>query len=252
MARQNPSIVVITESWLGTSDDDCSVALPGFTIFRGDRNEHGGGVAVYVSDQLQDSASCRQISICKTSIRSISLPHLLLCAIYHLYWGSSAVHKQVVRGLQSMCESAGDKDTFVLCGDINDLRFTIDEFYAINGLTQIINFSTRDGNCLYVFATDYKSINSVKVSKLPPLGLSDHSGFYVQGMTTSVTKIKVRSFNACSFARCREALSGTDWRDILVDDIDLAVENLDNVFSNLFFRYFPEKTVRMRNFDLNC
>ena len=46
-------VLAISESWLGPSIPDSQIERPGFqTPFRRDRNENGGGVCLYISDQL--------------------------------------------------------------------------------------------------------------------------------------------------------------------------------------------------------
>ena len=37
------------ESWLSDEINDNEIFIPGFQIFRNDRNRHGGGVLIYVS-----------------------------------------------------------------------------------------------------------------------------------------------------------------------------------------------------------
>ena len=47
------NIVGITESW-GTNDiSDAELNLPGFQLFRVDRNTRGGGVLLYVSEGIE-------------------------------------------------------------------------------------------------------------------------------------------------------------------------------------------------------
>ena len=46
-------VAVITESWLGKSIDKNSIELPGFQEpFRRNRHENGGGVCLYISENL--------------------------------------------------------------------------------------------------------------------------------------------------------------------------------------------------------
>ena len=45
----NPHIVCVVESWLSDEIDDNEINIPGFQLFRSNRNRHGGGVLMYVS-----------------------------------------------------------------------------------------------------------------------------------------------------------------------------------------------------------
>ena len=44
----NPDIVCIVETWLDTNIPDQDIGLPGYRVYRRDRNRHGGGVLIYV------------------------------------------------------------------------------------------------------------------------------------------------------------------------------------------------------------
>ena len=47
-----PHIICVVESWLSEEIDDNEISIPGFQIFRNDRNRHGGGVLIYVSSMF--------------------------------------------------------------------------------------------------------------------------------------------------------------------------------------------------------
>ena len=40
---QNPDIISIVQSWLCTDIPDTEICIPGYQLFRKDRNRHGGG-----------------------------------------------------------------------------------------------------------------------------------------------------------------------------------------------------------------
>ena len=45
-------IIAITETWLDKKIEDAEVDIPGYKIYRKDRDADGGGVAVYVRNDL--------------------------------------------------------------------------------------------------------------------------------------------------------------------------------------------------------
>ena len=54
--QNNIHIITISETWLGPEFSDNYFNLPNFqTVFRQDRNKNGGGVCIFVSDQLSCS-----------------------------------------------------------------------------------------------------------------------------------------------------------------------------------------------------
>lgn len=46
------NILTISETWLSESIADSEISIPGYLLFRKDRATHGGGVAVYVRNDL--------------------------------------------------------------------------------------------------------------------------------------------------------------------------------------------------------
>ena len=44
--------VAIVESWLCPDISDNEICIPGYYLFRQDRNRHGGGIVLYVRDHL--------------------------------------------------------------------------------------------------------------------------------------------------------------------------------------------------------
>lgn len=48
-----PSIITISETWLSTNISDSDISLNNYTLYRADRGSRGGGVATYVSSNLQ-------------------------------------------------------------------------------------------------------------------------------------------------------------------------------------------------------
>ena len=54
MLEKGGSLVFgLSETWLDDRITDLEVGIPGFKVFRRDRNRRGGGVMVYVSEQLK-------------------------------------------------------------------------------------------------------------------------------------------------------------------------------------------------------
>ena len=44
---EHPDVICIVESWLNSDILDSEISIPGYQVFRRDRNRHGGGVLVY-------------------------------------------------------------------------------------------------------------------------------------------------------------------------------------------------------------
>ena len=50
--RHKPHILALNETWLGASFDNGELLMPGYDIFRNDRHKFGGGMAIYVDENL--------------------------------------------------------------------------------------------------------------------------------------------------------------------------------------------------------
>ena len=49
---QRPDVICITESWLCSDIQNSEIAIPGYQTLRLDRNRHGGGILMYVSERF--------------------------------------------------------------------------------------------------------------------------------------------------------------------------------------------------------
>jgi exonuclease III len=48
-----PQIIACQETKIGKNVDSCTLKINGFKLFRKDRNENGGGVALYIAEALK-------------------------------------------------------------------------------------------------------------------------------------------------------------------------------------------------------
>ena len=48
----NFHVFTLSETWLDSSIHDSEINIPGYVVERSDRNRHGGGVAVYIKDDI--------------------------------------------------------------------------------------------------------------------------------------------------------------------------------------------------------
>ena len=78
-------VMGLSESWLDKSVTDSEIAVPGFRMHRMDRNRRGGGVLVYVSEDVR---SVRRQDLEEDGIEAVWIEarvkktHVLLCNLY--------------------------------------------------------------------------------------------------------------------------------------------------------------------------
>ena len=51
--RSPPSIIAFTESWLDNTVSDGEICIPGYKVYRKDRNRNGGGIVLFVDEELR-------------------------------------------------------------------------------------------------------------------------------------------------------------------------------------------------------
>ena len=73
VSSTNPSVIALTETWLDTSIPNSELCIPGYSIVRRDRDRRGGGILLFVNDQL---------SITSVTVHPVSYTHLTLPTIY--------------------------------------------------------------------------------------------------------------------------------------------------------------------------
>ncbi len=70
LGKAPPSIVAFTESWLDDTVSDGEICIPGYKVYRKDRNRNGGGVVVYVNQNLRVT---RRKDLDSTSLEAVWL-----------------------------------------------------------------------------------------------------------------------------------------------------------------------------------
>ena len=68
-------IICIVEPWLSDKVANTELCIPGFTVFRKDRNRYGGGIIVFVKSTLP----CFILPFVTLSLLPTQLEFLLLC-----------------------------------------------------------------------------------------------------------------------------------------------------------------------------
>ena len=112
-------VLAVCESWLSDLDTDLSVALPGFQLpFRKDRKTKGGGVCVYISNQisgtLRQDLSHPDLELLWVEIKPNTKQSLLLGCCYRPPQCAHSFYDH----LETTLEKVADQD-ILLMGDFN-------------------------------------------------------------------------------------------------------------------------------------
>ena len=111
-------VVTITETFLDDSIHDSHITPPGYTIFRKDRNRHGGGVLLLIQDSL--SASLRPDLDDECEVLWVSIPTKSSPLLFGVFYRCPHAPLSALEALRSsVCSAVTQNQIVVLCGDFN-------------------------------------------------------------------------------------------------------------------------------------
>jgi exonuclease III len=167
------AIVALTETHLNSGIPDTKISIPGYNLFRNDRDRNGGGVALYVSDQLQAK---RRPDLEPPGIETIWVEiwyknqKLLVSSTYRPPTRDADRISSFLVKFQESIDMATDSNplSVIILGDFNDrcttwnsLHKTSDldnqllDMSLLNNYSQLILDPTRGGNILDLIFTKH-------------------------------------------------------------------------------------------------
>ena len=255
-------IVTISESWLNPTIRDSEIRLPGFhDPIRKDRDTKGGGVAVYVRENLflkqrpdLDVKDLEAIWV-ETKIKNESL---LVGSFYRP--GSKPVSYWKLID-QSIKNATNTGSKFVILGDFNSdylenpSKHLLD-IISLNKLRQLVTKPTRytdtSASCIDLILTPMTD-TVIDVGVLTPI-CSDHSVPFIKlnkhiPCTTS-SKRTFYNYSKLDSEMLNECLAQKDLNSIvLADDIDKAAEDLSEAIMTCVKKCTPVTTVKLNDRD---
>ncbi|KAJ3645915.1 hypothetical protein Zmor_023534 [Zophobas morio] len=237
----NPSFVLLAETWLSPSIPDSFVSVPNFTLFRSDRiNRLGGGVCIYVSDQILSEFSVTPINVNTFGIDSLFLKvsdknvtFVLGC----VYRPPRPVLLADDNNLfSSLSQLAFTHNTFFVFGDFNmpDIAWPLNmsqhfspssqlliDLLVNSNLNQLVNEPTRyrlnqrPSTLDLILTSDDTSL--ANLNYLNPFGKSDHLTLKLDLQLCFVARSKTVTLQKriVDFKKADEYLSTVDWATLL-------------------------------------
>ena len=267
VSTEHPHILAVSETWLDSSVTDEQIHLPGYNIFRSDRNRNGGGVAVYCLDCLPCSFLSNGTSPSGAEFLWISVktscfhPSLAVACFYRPPGTPSQSVHDVCDNIEAMMLN---RKYLIACGDFNidmsdsssSLSRTFQQFISSHSLTQSIstptryNHTTASASILDLFLTTPDI--SIHKARVLNTSFSDHLPILLQlnasiSHPSSPTLVTLRSFKNFDSSYFEEDLSYVPWQIIdLFDDPDDKVEVFTHLFVDILDKHAPFKTVRVK------
>lgn len=252
-------VVGVTETWLDERMDDDSLYFPGYNFFRRDRGSRGGGVGMYVRDDLratrvlEDFHLVAGVELIWVSVNIGKLP-LLVGVVYRTALCNMTSFLTLFDDLLSFV--VPQYDNIVVMGDINvdqlsDL--TVSRCFSSYDFVQVIDEPTRVTtssrtllDVIFINRPDLvESSGTIEHTFSDHLGISCTIGSMVRlpSKTRFVTYRNYRNFNLENFIA---DLYATPWDDIFyILDIDDKLELLNRFLACLFNTHAPVVTSRV-------
>ncbi|XP_078580162.1 uncharacterized protein LOC144864186 [Branchiostoma floridae x Branchiostoma japonicum] len=181
------SVLCVTETWLSSEIVDRDIELEGYQVYRKDRNRHGGGVMMYVSDSLYTT---RRGDLENDEIESIwcdvtkANTNLLINCSYRPPSADDTFFDLFEIQIQKATDQA--HAVKVILGDFNVKNSNwlnssttdnpgrqLDNIFMNHGLEQVLHEPTRGRNLFDLIVTSHP-VMCHQTGTLAPLGDSDH------------------------------------------------------------------------------
>ena len=197
-------VLAVCETWLGDLDTDMSIALPGFQApFRKDRKTKGGGVCVYISDQiagtLRSDLNHPDLEVLWVEVKPNPKRSLLVGCCYR----PPQCDRSFYDYLEATLDKVADQD-IILMGDFNAKNEkwysgdkTTSHGVALKELSDHFNFAQlchkpshlnnagKPESLLDVIFTNVPEYFPEPATTMPPISTSDHLPVVVE---CSITK----------------------------------------------------------------
>ena len=271
LALHSPDIAIVTETKLTVEKmSQAETAIPGYgPPMRLDRTAQGGGVAVWVRNDL---AAIELGMVPRDNQEIIWFTVRLRCGrtavVAALYRPGSAPEgdTSLMEYLDRTLNAARCHGTqLILAGDFNvhstdwlhSTKTTpageaMEELSAAHHLTQHVLEPTRGNNTLDLVLSDFDT--PVMSTVHPPLGRSDHASVITDFLRAPPhreppTSRCVWRYNLADWPRLKHFFRQTDWSSIITDNIDLSCERLTGRISEGMTTFIPSKSLKLHSTD---
>lgn len=271
MKESSLNIACFTETWLDSSYPSELFYVQGYhPMFRKDRSgKQGGGVAVYISEDLPakrftdiEFPECIAIEVTLSRRRK-----MLLITVYRPPSKKLSDIKDFCSSLQSILEAAMKRKRFeltVIVGDFNakncdwqaggitdQAGTALSDLCLTLSMTQLVRENTRQGNSglpeslLDLVITDRPDLVR-NVGVLPPIGSSDHCLVLTKLLPKQLLPAKKTLHEHFDYGNARwdemnQSLLNTDWHSELHGiDIDTMVRRFSEILSQAVEEYIPK------------
>ena len=267
-------VICISETWLDHSIDDVQVNLPGYQIYRRDRNRHGGGVAIYASNSIPVK-QLQEFNIDGVEIVCIEvkLMHkkILISCIYRPP-GSGQQADDFLEDFQNIVNLMISKDyeSLFILGDFNDRCMQWNDTHSTSELGLRLKNSI-EGNLLFQIVTEpthygpnLHSLLDLIITDSPayildcgvgtPIGDPYHCYIFCKLSLRYNTDMKYQrtlwQYKEANIIELNNVLTLAPWDTMFVfDDINDITDYFTDLLLDECAKHIPKKTVTIKPSD---
>jgi exonuclease III len=266
-------VFTVSETWLDSKITDLEIEIPGYNIYRVDReNKTGGGVCIYVR-QIYKTICLRDISSISASgfhqlwlkVQVRHLKSIIINTVYRppntptsCFDSDLAANFVYASSLGAPIHILGDLNCNLLKREASDCK-VLGNFCSSYNLTQLIREPTRvtehTSSLLdIILVSDTKQ---VRESFVMHSSVSDHDLVYLtlrlKKPRTKPVYINIRSFKHYNREAFYNDISQAPWSVIDVfTDIDDKVNAFNTMFNDILNQHAPIKSIKVKGKPNPC
>jgi len=181
-ASSSPPVIALCETWLDESVQDTVLFIPNYHMVRRDRNRHGGGLLLFISDDIHSTCLLRHASLELLAVELKLKQGPLTIVLFYRPPTSALDFEDLENAILSLnpsrlknCVLLGDFNVDLSCSSQSsiDLLASLSSFH----FTQVVKEPTRvTKNSATIIDHIYLTNTSLlsSCSTTTPLGSSDH------------------------------------------------------------------------------
>ena len=258
-------VCALNETRLDSEIDNSEIEIPGYTIIRKDRNRNGGGVAIYIQNDIKykvlEDRSFDDLEAILISIELKNSQPILFLNWYRPPSSGRDILDAYENVLMFMCSFNVHS---LIMGDTNfdiyrkpalshtkkyDQMNQTYGFYYVN-TTKCTRVTSETSSLIDHMLSN--QLDNIKSSGVLEVSMGDHFMNYMVWKSHNVTthfhnNVTFRKSNGTDWYAFREDMSKVNWKDIeTCDDLNDAVEKWENMVLNVINKHMPWRTKRMR------
>ena len=182
--EHRPHVLSLNETWLDDSFLDSELCLPGYQLLRRDRYRYGGGIAVYIADNLNPERVDISVDDIEALWFELSQPNSRKILFGAIYRPPNLDPSTFTESMEEMLnQRTNESIETVLLGDFNFDYITpnaatkyFQRTMNLLNLKQLINEPTRiTQTSRTLIDLIFTTMPELYVSGVLPIGFSDHS-----------------------------------------------------------------------------